>query len=1030
MGSGGKGGGGGSKAQDYYGSIFAIFCLGPVDFLYGLYLDSKLVWPKADDFKPATAYALNALVKYQDRVWKWTNATPSMPGTTPPGGSWVRYQLARGVADMTTITVEGYGTIDFYWGTATQTLATASDPKDGRSLLIADGHPPYQRQCGALLRDFLLGTERASPPNLEALLARKAAAPALSGVADPDLDGDAQQNPLQAGLSLLFDAFTGPGATTAAVPAALTPAATLMDALDAAPEDNYVSLALTQAEGARVTLARLLSHFDGWARMNDAGELVFGRWPHEEAPPAFTAANTIDYHDLKEEVAWDCHGLAETHTAVTVRFPDRSRAFKPGAATAQSPFGRDSLGADQAVTVDRPYITRRDQATKQAAEWLKSASQPYVSGSLVVRAVKATAILPGDLFLLTHDAAQLSLVCRCNGKVIHAPPAGRVTLRFESDRVVAAVPFAPTPEAHHGYDIPLPEPVSAFQLVQLPYLLAGTDFGLAVLAARNDRTLTSLAVYFREADSTEFDGLGEQRKWAVSGRLASLYNGIQTTAWRERAGGVTTVSMNGSHGLQTGDVVSISGLGGTGFNGDSLTVTVLDGATFTYTPSGSPPDEPFAFDNGGRVTMNPLHSDPPDDLSEHLRLWVGCVGSFTRRRTSNVATVGTAIAHGLATGDVVSLSGLGGSGYNLTQVTVTVTSSSAFTYASPGSDESVTSDLGGLVEIITSASASVPGDLDRFTDQTEDAINRNNLLCFIFRAGYPQEFEVMSVRSLRVVSGVHLLKVRRSRFLPYRRNFLAGDRAFLIYRGDLTVYRHDSFEAFALAGTTATFRLQPKNVRGERALTDCADESFDFDNNNSPVIEWQSRLANGTEVTDFDPAFAPSTLWSFTLGLFDPNADLADLRVIARNGSVEEHLHGARIPGFTGPITTQPRTLPIGTWVVEATVSDAGGRQVTKALDYAGDPVFIVVVDAVTTVATPRIREVSTVYLTTTVELTCATSGATIEWQTVALYAAPGGSWTTYAGQFAITRPCTLYARAKKTSYVTSGLATAHAHIP
>jgi hypothetical protein len=73
------------------------------------------------------------------------------------------------------------------------------------------------------------------------------------------------------------------------------------------------------------------------------------------------------------------------------------------------------------------------------------------------------------------------------------------------------------------------------------------------------------------------------------------------------------------------------------------------------------------------------------------------LATTSRTRTSNVATIITSVAHGLITGDTVTISGLGGTGYNDSDVTVTVTDYITFTYSNTGGDEGVTGDTAGLV---------------------------------------------------------------------------------------------------------------------------------------------------------------------------------------------------------------------------------------------------------------------------------------------------------------------------------------------
>jgi hypothetical protein len=75
------------------------------------------------------------------------------------------------------------------------------------------------------------------------------------------------------------------------------------------------------------------------------------------------------------------------------------------------------------------------------------------------------------------------------------------------------------------------------------------------------------------------------------------------------------------------------------------------------------------------------------------------VGATTHRaRTSNVATLTMAAAHGLAVGAVVNVSGLSGTGYNGRVTTISGTTGSTIVYASTGSNESSTADTGGQVD--------------------------------------------------------------------------------------------------------------------------------------------------------------------------------------------------------------------------------------------------------------------------------------------------------------------------------------------
>ena len=67
------------------------------------------------------------------------------------------------------------------------------------------------------------------------------------------------------------------------------------------------------------------------------------------------------------------------------------------------------------------------------------------------------------------------------------------------------------------------------------------------------------------------------------------------------------------------------------------------------------------------------------------------------RSGANVATITTEIPHRMVTGDIVSVSKLSSSVYNVPEVSVTVTGPNTFTYANTGSLESTTADTGGMI---------------------------------------------------------------------------------------------------------------------------------------------------------------------------------------------------------------------------------------------------------------------------------------------------------------------------------------------
>ena len=80
-----------------------------------------------------------------------------------------------------------------------------------------------------------------------------------------------------------------------------------------------------------------------------------------------------------------------------------------------------------------------------------------------------------------------------------------------------------------------------------------------------------------------------------------------------------------------------------------------------------------------------------------MKIGLSTVATTNRARTSNVATLTTGAAHGCKVGDTLTMTGIGGTGYNATATVTTVPTTTTFTYANTGSDEGSTADTGGSI---------------------------------------------------------------------------------------------------------------------------------------------------------------------------------------------------------------------------------------------------------------------------------------------------------------------------------------------
>ncbi|MCW5560164.1 MAG: hypothetical protein KIT22_20290, partial [Verrucomicrobiae bacterium] len=265
-------------------------------------------------------------------------------------------------------------------------------------------------------------------------------------------------------------------------------------------------------------IERVLDHVDGWLGWTTWGAIHAGLWSHSVAPPVWTAATTIDYHDLVEPAVLDPSDWQDTTNVTVVQYSDRTRSYKTRPARVENGWNRQATGVSRIRTVERPYILRTAQAMLVATEDAKLSAQPYHEGSLVVRAEKAEAIEPGTLFRLTHDAVGLSIACRCVGKIIGAPPSGNVTIRYQTERGISALPYVATTPQGITDPPPAPSRLLAVEILQIPPSLGdGSDYNLLSLAARADALTSRYGLWVRAEDATDFYQLVTVPNFAVAG---------------------------------------------------------------------------------------------------------------------------------------------------------------------------------------------------------------------------------------------------------------------------------------------------------------------------------------------------------------------------------------------------------------------------------------------------------------------------------------------------------------------------------
>ena len=205
--------------------------------------------------------------------------------------------------------------------------------------------------------------------------------------------------------------------------------------------------------------------------------------------------------------------------------------------------------------------------------------------------------------------------------------------------------------------------------------------GLPTAAPAGDNFITGVNVYrtLTGAGGTEFY------------KLASLFFPLATTLV-ERTSSVASVTVAKPHGVVVGDRFKLAGCTTADFDVTDGIVTVVGSTTqFSYAN---------AFGDVGSTadTTGVLYRDAAELIGNTSRYWGDdSITTTLRERTSNVATLTTASAHGLVSNQVVAIANMGDSDYDDAAAVVTVTGATTFTYPNTAGNEASTADTAGTI---------------------------------------------------------------------------------------------------------------------------------------------------------------------------------------------------------------------------------------------------------------------------------------------------------------------------------------------
>lgn len=812
-------------------------------------------------------WATNSIVAWKGRLW--TNSAGTK--IEPPGAPWTLWKVDRS-ANHLKFTVPDNGDVFLYWGTNNQVLDTGDE-----KILSQNGHPPYRNKAVLMVKNFLFGTMQSSPPDLVLLGGRSPVQTLITGSAT-DMDADWQVNPWVVLAEILTHPVIGLG-----LPDSFFDATTWQAEADrcaAKPELYYISPLYTSLKKVREFVVDLMGYPDAFVFWSNVATLKAGHWPHGDAPPTFDGTNTVDRNALTEELKWDSRGWGDTANSVELSFEDVQAGFKARPVFANNLFNASVVKRMQSKKIDRPHITRFAQATAWAAEFAKIEGDQKLSGEQTIRAEKATAAVPGSLFLLTDDVLGLSQVQRCLRRTIAAAPAGVVKLAHETERGVAPQPYAPTDQNPVAANGPPPAIVTNFAVVQLPAQL-GEASSISVLAARTNDVTTALDVYFKQADSNTFQLLGANHAFAVPGTFDI-------------------------------DVNTPTSIGGT-------------------------PD--YNHDDIGAVTQGNDYALTQTDFWKTIVIW----SSSPAMTSPTTATEGTDYTTDATVGTISIVAGGGIATGKYVRVTMFNMVAVRYDAVTPQSDlDSVLASLtqdeinNGQCMLFAFQKAN-PALFEIMSIKSVQSVGAGANGPVLFASVRRAQFGTLFGGDGTHVWGSNVndvvFMIRREGLVTLQHAAFSGYQL-----QNATINLRLAPESAWVLADPADLYDPATNPEG---LTTAFD--YTWNNTYGPTVTWTLAQVNGADVADFNTAIAHTDVINLGFSLRDTNADLVHGALIATQGQQELTVWASNFPPSDFQAKNIVFSLPQGTWTLFMNMLDLAGNQTKDQLALSAAPQIIYV---------------------------------------------------------------------------------------
>jgi hypothetical protein len=537
---------------DYYGTIACGLSVYQTDDVIGWILNGSAVWPQGNAWPPGGAtfnVTTGQLYVFDAQTWvaQQNFTVPANPANTDPtipgnnAAYWIEYTFPRpgsfvgGEYNDFTLTDPSndttFGNLRFYWGLSTQTV----DPVLNGDNDAGDVHPSYAGVSfcipgpgttpGGNSNGFLLGQEVQAAPSIEGILRRATTQTVVTGTPATIVDGQVN---LAAAMAEILTGVNGIG-----LPSAMLDA-TSFNAVATYLQSNEPlyggSPLIDTSDTLRSVCDTFTQMIDGFIRYNPSTALIeLGVYEHGVTPTLNTASAgdppngvlTLTEDSLTERPQLKTTSWQGTYSRATVRYNDRQLNFQQTSLHADDPRAWAVLKTVREISLDRPWITRAEQALLHGRETLRVVGHAQMTGTLSVRREIGRYIRGGDYVLLDVDIEPNNTTIyqffRVTKRTI--PSTGPIKLEVLADNTLAAIPASNLGAPIVGQANPVPA-VTYARLCEVPTVLSGQRGAVACLVQRPGTLVTGCGVYFDTNASTgTFPQLGSFSGFAARGML-------------------------------------------------------------------------------------------------------------------------------------------------------------------------------------------------------------------------------------------------------------------------------------------------------------------------------------------------------------------------------------------------------------------------------------------------------------------------------------------------------------------------------